>query len=39
MDSETKVMQRLLKKLTALRMTLAGDERDLLDQMVLTEAS
>jgi len=36
---EKKVWQRLLKKMTALRMTLAGEERDLLDRMVLAEGS
>ena len=39
MDAENKVTQRLLKKLTALRMTLAGDERDLLDKLVVSEES
>jgi hypothetical protein len=36
---EKKVLQRLLKKLTALRMTLSGEERDLLDKLVVSDES
>ncbi len=34
-DKQTLALKRLLKKLSALRVTLRRDERDLLDQLVL----
>ena len=34
-DKQARALARLLKKLSALRMTLGKDERDILDQLVL----